>query len=85
MITLKVKSTWQGKVGIRDKYVQQALDEKKGLEISCQSEIMVIPAEEVQKKIVAKSACPFGDKFGEGYHYLIYFNWKPLVNQTKLF
>jgi len=85
MIKLKVKSTWQGKVGIRDKYVQQALDEKKGLEITCQAEIMIIPAEEVQKRIVAKSDRPFRNKFGKGYHYLIYFDWKPLANQRKLF
>lgn len=84
-MTLKVKSLWHNQVGIRDKYVQQAIDEKKGLEISCQSEIMVIPAEEVQKRIVAKSEKPFKNKFGKGWHFLYYFNWKPLVNQTRLF
>ena len=84
MIQLKVKSIWQGQCGIRDKYIQQAFDEKRGLEITCQHEIMIIPADEVQKKIVAKSASPFKDRFGKGYHYLFYFNWKPLRNQEKL-
>ena len=84
MIKLKVKSIWQGKVGVRDKYIQQAFDEKKGLEITCQYEIMIIPADEVQKKIVAKSDRPFKNRFGKGYHYLFYFLWKPLANQGKL-
>lgn len=84
MIKLKVKSIWQGKVGIRDKYVQKAIAEKKGLEIACQYELMIIPAEDVQKKIVAKSEHPFKDKFGGKWHFLFYFDWKPLKNQRKL-
>ena len=84
MIKLKVKTLFQGKCSIRDKYIQQACNEKNGLEITCQSEIMVILAEEVQKKIVAKSDQPFKDKFGKGWHYLFYFNWEPVVNQGKL-
>ena len=84
MIKLKVRSIWQGKCGIRDKYIQRAFDNKEGLEITCQHEIMIIPADKVQESIVAKSDRPFSDRFSKGWHYLFYFNWKPLRNQERL-
>jgi len=84
MIKLRIKSIWQEKCGIRDRYIQQAYDEKKGLEIICQHEVMIIPADQVQKKIVAKSDRPFRNRFGRGCHYLFYFNWKPIKEQPKL-
>jgi len=84
VIKIKVKSTWQGKVGIRDKYVNQAIREKQGLDISCQGEFMIIPAEKVKEKMIGKSQKHFKDKFSEEWHYLIYFNWKPNNRQGKL-
>ena len=85
MISVKVRSFWQGKVGIRDKYVKRALQGNESLEILYKNEgVMIIPAEKVQEKIVAKSEKPFQDKFGDKWHFLYYFNWKPLVNQQKL-
>lgn len=84
MIIVKARSVWQGKVGIRDKYVNSAIKSGRGLEITYRTEIMAIPAGEVRKKIVGKSENPFLDRFGGGWHYLIYFIWKPIVNQKKL-
>lgn len=85
MISVRVRSIWQGKVGIRDKYIGKALTDGEGLEITHQSGIMIIPAGEVQKRIVSKSERPFPDRFGKGWHYLFYFEWKPSVNQIRLF
>ena len=84
MIQLRVKSIWKGQVGIRDKYVNQALRENKGLEIICQGEFMIIPATEVKEKITGKSKEHFKDKFSEEWHYLIYFSWEANDKQTKL-
>ena len=84
MIKIKIKSVWQGKIGIRDKYVNQALRKKEGLEITCQGEFMIIPTEKIEEKITGKSKEHFKDKFSEEWHYLIYFNWKPNNKQGKL-
>ena len=84
MIQLRVRSIWNGKIGIRDKYVNQALREKQGLEITCQGEFMIIPVEEVEGKITGKSKEHFKDKFSEEWHYLIYYNWKANDKQGKL-
>lgn len=74
-LRVKVKSVWQGRVGIRDKYLVRA--SKEGMEVSCNNASMSLTPEEVMKKIVAKSERPFYDKFSKDYHYLIYYNWVP--------
>jgi len=83
MIEIKVKTIWQGQVGIRDKYVQEALKQKNGLIIRKENEIMIIPAEELEAKIKGVSEKPFKDRFSEKQHFLFYFDWKPMqVNKT---
>lgn len=84
MIKIRVKSIWQNKIGVREKYINQAIKEKQGLEITCPNGFMIIPAEEVAKKIVGKSQTRFKDKFSKEWHYLIYFLWNPNTNQGKL-
>ena len=83
MIKIKVKSKFQEKVAIRDRYLPQARQE--GLEIKHNEEVMTIPAEEVDKKIVGRSDKPFVDRYSLKTHYLLYFKWSPdEVKQIKL-
>lgn len=86
MIKCRVKTIWQGKVAIRDKYVVDALHYKEGITITVQDRIMTLNAEDVEKMIVAKSEKPFFDRFSYTSHYLYYFNWKPdPILQPSLF
>ena len=85
MIEVKVKTIYKGLIGIRDKYVDKAIKNKELLKINHEREAMVIPYQEIQKKIVGKSEFSFKDKFSNQYHYLIYFKWKPRIGQKSLF
>lgn len=84
MIKLEVKSIWQGKVAIRQKYLEQAYKNKKGLEIHHAGSIMLIPFDKIKDSVVAKSEKSVYDKFKGEYHWLIYFNWKPTILQKQL-
>lgn len=84
MIKVKVNSIWQGKVALREKYVQEAYEKRTGLEIHHNGSVMVIPYLNIQKRIVGRSDQPVHDKFGGGFHWLFYFDWKPNINQKKL-
>jgi len=81
---IKIQTIWQGKVGIRDKKINEALYHKEDLEIMSGRDIMIIPWEKIQGKIVGRSEKPFQDRFSKDSHYLIYFNWRPSKNQIKL-
>lgn len=85
MIKVKVKTIWQGKVGIREKYINEALETNSGLMIKVKEETMTLAAEEVKKKIVAKSERPFIDKYSGQSHFLVYYNWKPNGGMASLF
>lgn len=83
MITKKVKTLFQGMVGVRDKYLEAAETAKTDLQIEFGGEVMVIPYSELKARIKAKSDRPFYDKFGQSWHYLYYFDFKP--DQPRLF
>ena len=85
MINLKIKSIWQGKVGIRDKYVNQALKGQHDICLTKGNDIMILPYADIQGLIVGKSEFPMRDRYSRESHYLIYFNWKPTTIQKKLF
>ncbi len=76
-IKVKVKSLWEGKVGIRDKYLAEAMKEQQGIAIEHKGQTMVIPYEKLTESIAGKSEQPFQDRFSRSWHYLIYFVWKP--------
>ncbi|MBA7699875.1 hypothetical protein ES703_108579 [subsurface metagenome] len=84
MITVKVKTIWQGWVGVRDRYIAEAKEAGEGLVILHNRESMTIPHDEIDKRVVAQSEKPFTDRFGRDPHFLIYFNWKPEVRQGSL-
>ena len=84
-IKLKVKTLWKGMVGIREKYYKQAKEKEKGIEITHEGRIMLIPFAEIRTKCKSKSAKPVFDKFKNEYHFLLYYPWEPTDNQQLLF
>lgn len=86
MISIEVKTIWQGKVGIRDRYVKEATGKREGLLIIHGKDKMVIPFKKLKESIVGKSERRFVDQAGrDSPHYLIYFHWDPGVKQGSLF
>lgn len=82
MIEVKVKTIWQGKVALREKYVHQALDTGQGLRIKQGDAFMDIQNDKIKESIAARSEESFYDKFSKERHFLVYFNWKPIKEQT---
>lgn len=72
-----VKSTWHGQVGIRDKYVKDALVKGQGLLIVCQNDSMKLTPDEVKSKVKGMSEQPFKDRYSNEEHYLVYYLWQP--------
>ncbi|GAF67547.1 unnamed protein product [marine sediment metagenome] len=84
MIKKNVKSIFVGKVGIPQKYVENAIERKEDLCLVHQAETMIIPWEQLEKKGTVGDEV-FLDKFNDGKYYrLIYFKWKPSIIQKKL-
>ncbi len=84
MIPIKIKTIFQGKVAVRDRYINEAIKKKESLEITHRSGVMVIPCEDLQKKIVGKSDKPFQDRYSRELHFLIYYLWRPQNQQKQL-
>jgi hypothetical protein len=84
MIKAKVSTIWKGRVGIRDKYVKQALERKEDLMIYNNIESMVIPFEKIEESIKGQSRKPFPDYYSNEKHFLLYFLWRPQRKQSKL-
>lgn len=85
MVKIKVKSTWQGKIAIRSKYLLEAEKNGEGIIIEHNGQQMVIPANEIRSRVAGVSEKPVGDRFGsKEKHYLIYFEFKPDIKQTVL-
>ena len=87
MIEVNVKTIWQGKVAIREKYYWLAKTKRENLLIKVKNDVMIIPFQLLLEKVVTKSEKPVIDKFSDPpeYHYLIYFDWKPTTKQEELF
>ena len=84
-MNIKVKTLFQGKVAVRDRYINEAIKKEESLEITCQSGVMEIPHDQIKSKIVGKSDSPFKDRYSKEFHFLIYFKWHPKVRQKQLF
>ena len=84
-VSIEIKTVWQGKVGIRDKYVDKAQNQKKDLYIFKGNDAMIIPWAEINRLIVGKSDFPVPDRYSNESHYLVYFDWKPTTLQPSLF
>jgi len=85
MVSVRVKTIWQGKVAVRDRYVKEAVEKKQGLLITHGQDKMAIPFTELKRSIAGKSDRRFEDEIGRDKpHYLIYFNWEPIAKQGVL-
>ena len=85
MIKVEIKTIWQGKIGVRDKYIRQARERKEDICFVKGRDIMIVPFAKLDEAIVGKSAFPVEDKYSKESHYLLYFNWKPTTLQKRLF
>jgi hypothetical protein len=84
MVKVDVRTIWMGKVAIRDKYVDEALDMGEGIVIAHGDDFMEIPANEIKRKIIGRSELPVKDKFSRAKHFLIYFKWEASAKQAVL-
>jgi hypothetical protein len=85
MVTVEVKNKWQGFVAVREQFLKQAIKEGVALEIIHDNGRMVIPPEDIPKRIVRKSEYPMRDRFNkQPPGYLYYFDWKPTEAQRSL-
>lgn len=85
MVEVRVKTLWQGKVGIREQFVTEALRLNSGLLIRHKKDSMPIPADKVKEMIDSYSTERFKDFYGQRKpERLIYYAWKPLVKQGAL-
>lgn len=81
MITIPVKSIWQGQVGIRDRFIKEAKDTGQSITVVRKDGAMLIQNKEMKKRCTGRSSKKFYDRFGGDSHYLYYFDWKPDVTQ----
>lgn len=78
--TIRIRGLWQGKAGIRDKYLE--LDGFSDIMLVLPSgEKMTIGKFEIKSLVVAKSDEPFVDRYSNEKHYLIYYEWRPDINR----
>ena len=84
MLTLKIRTIWQGKIGVRERYIIQAFEEKKDLMFVKGNDYMIVPCKEISNLMVGKSEHPVEDKFSNGFHYLCYFLWQPTTKNLTL-
>lgn len=85
MIEVYVKTLWKEQVGIRERFVIEALERTEGILVRHRGEVMAIPAAKVREKVIGKSARRFQDYFGRSLpQHLYYFKWAPLVKQLPL-
>lgn len=85
MIPVKVNTTFQGRVAIRDKYIKEAEETNQGIMIGMGDEYMIMPCWKIPNLIKARSPYPVKDRFSRDSHYLIYFDWRPTGGQRRLF
>lgn len=82
MVEVKIKSIWNGMVGLNEKYYAEAIHKGVGLALFCGNEMMLIPAESVHS-FFTKSKEPFKDKFTNAKYHLIYYKWRPEKAETN--
>lgn len=76
-ISITVSTIWEGKVGVRDRYVKQSREEERDLHIHHEKDVMIIPFGEVKERIAFISKKAFKDKYSSVEHHLVYFSWIP--------
>jgi len=84
MVKIQVKSIWQGKIALRDKYFKEAEANGEGITIEYNGERMTLSTKEIRTRMTGVSERPVFDKFSNSKHYLCYYDWRPNVKQTIL-
>lgn len=86
MIKVKVKTLWQGKVGVRDKYVNACREQEQDLVVVHGGGAMSIPHYDLDRRTHGVSREVFKDVHSKNTvgHRLVYFLWKPTVEQGKM-
>lgn len=75
--TVKVKTLWNGMVGVNGKYLRASVDKDQPLVIEHQELKMTIKPGDIKERIKARSDRQFRDRFGGVAYWLYYFDWKP--------
>ena len=83
MIQVKVRTLWEGKVGVPEKRVQEGKAAREPLNICYGDGVMLVPWHELEARVVGYSDW-FHDRFGRGKYRLVYFLWKPTRQQETL-
>lgn len=83
MIEVKVKTIWQGQVGVAEKYLDEAKKTNQSLVISHGDSLMEIPHQDLAGRVAGYSEW-FSDRWGRGKYRLVYFDWKPTERQASL-
>lgn len=78
MVNIKVRTIWQGKVGIHPKFLDECLEKKDDLCIEHEGDFMQIKFSDLPKKLVGKSKETFLDKFSQQPYQIYYFKWSPI-------
>ena len=84
MKTVKVKTCWQGKIALRERYIQDAVKSGEGITILHDGSSMVIPHNEILNRIVCRREYPVKDKFSKAPEYLFYCDWQTTEAQITL-
>jgi len=84
MITIIVKTEYQGMIAIRDKYIKEAINAGEDLVIHHDGESMRIPCAKINDRIFTTSDKPFTNRYERDSHYLIYFPWVPDAKQGRM-
>ena len=86
----KIKTIWNGKVALHQKYVKKALENREGLfmvytgnQRQYLNNQMYIPPENLDVGKTGEELYP--ERHGKGFYKLVYFTWKNCGLQDKLF
>jgi hypothetical protein len=85
MIQVKIKSIWQGTIGVNEKYIVEAKSKFEDLYFWKGDDGMIVEWETIDNLICGRTERPFIDRFGGEPYHLVYFQWKPSTKQKTLF
>jgi hypothetical protein len=72
-----VKTIWQGKCGVRGKFLAEIKRTSEMLIIEHNHQLMSIPARKIDELTVGSTELPVKDYFKHEKDYLFYFKWNP--------
>lgn len=85
VIKIKVKTMWERKVWVHQKYLNECVRSSEPLEIHHDGKIMTVTKGQLLHNKPVKSEIPFYEKFGGGQYWLYGFDFKPDAEPPTLF